>query len=131
MVLSCLPKGNPSGQVQKAEFLIDPDLGYSVVASTLFGRDGKVIQKVACSEFKPSDRHPAGYYPQRVVRESFEGDSVARRTTYTISQFEIGITFDEKTFTPELLTAEIDPASIVDHRQEPPKVIKRPAGEIQ
>lgn len=131
MVLSCLPKGNPSGQIQKAEFLIDPDLGYSVVASTLFGRDGKVIQKVACSEFKPSDRHPAGYYPQRVVRESFEGDSVARRTTYTISQFEIGITFDEKTFTPELLTAEIDPASIVDHRQEPPKVIKRPAGEIQ
>lgn len=115
----------------RAEFLVDPNLGYSVVSSTFFDKDGKVAQKVTCSDFKPSDMHPTGYFAQKVVRDLYEGDSVARRTTYTISQLEIGKEFDQKTFDPDVLISSLDPASIVDFRENPPHVIRKPSEESQ
>ncbi len=121
-------KAKASGEspLPRASWVIAPSLGYSVLSMETYDFAGNLAQRILCSGFVPMAELPTGYYPQTITREEFHGGDLVRKITHHITRLSVGNPQPASFWEPATLTTAEEAFSIVDRRQNPPVVMKKP-----
>ena len=121
-------KAKASGEspLPRASWVIAPSLGYSVLSMEIYDSAGNLAQRILCSGFVPMAELPTGYYPQTITREEFRGGDLVRKVTHHITELSVGNPQPASFWEPATLATDEEAFSIVDRRQNPPVVMKKP-----